>query len=178
MYRTNAATLALTLAIALSGALSGTLTGCETTPTSGAGGSTRTGLWWQCPPIKATTGLENGKTCVAHTDCMYGYCFTGGFLTGYNNAIKFCTKNNNCTGGDSPTSAACATDSEFSSAFEKSTSSGNTARTSPEPYKVCGRNCSSDAVCAAWNPEMPHCIKNSTDYVSLGTAVCGVNPFK
>lgn len=153
------------------------LSGCTTEPTTGPGGTSRTGLWWECPPVKGN-GLEHGKKCTQHSDCQYGYCFTGGFLTGYNSAIKFCTKNNNCTGGDSFTSAVCSTDGEFGSAFEKSTSGGNKSRTSPEPYKVCGRNCTSDAECVAWNPEMPDCIKNSTDFVSLGKGVCGANPLK
>ncbi len=152
------------------------LFGCSS---DGLGGdtNTRTGKWWQCPPVKGA-GLEHGKKCTTDADCMYGHCFVGGFLTGYNDAIKFCTKNNNCTGGDSNVTASCSSDGAFAPAFEKTASGGNPKRTSPEPYKVCGRTCTSDAECQAWNAEMPDCIKNSTDYVSLGKGVCGLNPLK
>ncbi|MCO4761135.1 MAG: hypothetical protein KC502_06495 [Myxococcales bacterium] len=154
----------------------GTL-GCSTDSSSSAA-NTRTGPWWVCPPVKGP-GLEHGRKCATNADCMYGHCFDSGFLAGYVPGIKFCTKNNGCTGGDSSSSAACSTDGAFASAFEKSTSGGNAKRTSPEPYKVCAKTCASDAECANWNIEMPDCIKSSTDYVSMGTkGVCGVNPFK
>ncbi len=152
-----------------------TLPGCSSSALGGGDTNTRTGPWWVCPPVKGS-GLEHGKKCAQDSDCMYGHCFDSGFLAGYVSGIKFCTKNNNCTGGDA---AVCSTDGAFASAFEKSTSGGNGKRTSPEPYKVCAKTCSSDSDCAAWNIEMPDCIKNSTDYVSVGTTgVCGVNPFK
>ncbi|HAN30391.1 MAG TPA: hypothetical protein DCQ06_02225 [Myxococcales bacterium] len=125
--------------------------------------------------MKAANGLEHGQKCTQDSDCMYGHCFDGGFLTAYTSGIKFCTKNNNCGSGDS---VPCSVDGGFASAFEKSISGGNTARTSAEPFKVCAKICKSNSDCEQWNPELPDCIKNSTDYVSVGTqGVCGVNPF-
>ena len=147
----------------------GWMAGCEV-----VADAARSGPWWQCPPVKAAAGLEHGQKCTQDSDCLYGHCFDGGFLTGYTPGIKFCTKNNNCGSGDS---VPCNVDGAYVSAFEKSTNGGNTARTSSEPFKVCGKMCKSDSECAAWNPEMPDCINNSTKYVSVGTqGVCGVNP--
>lgn len=135
----------------------------------------RTGSWWVCPATKAATGLEHGQKCTQDSDCLYGHCVDGGFLTGYTAGIKYCTKNNNCGTAE----ATCAIDGDFVSMFERSKSGGNTSRTNDEPHKVCAKACSTDAECAAWNPEMPDCIKNSTDFVSVGVnGGCGVNPFQ
>ncbi len=138
--------------------------------------------WWKCPPVKGT-GLQHGKKCVAHTDCMYGYCMNGGFLTGYDDALSYCTKNNGCTGEGSFTTAPCDYDDNtsksltFKSAFEKSKSSGNDKRKSSAPIKLCARVCKTDGECANWNAELPHCMLNSTKYVSIGTqGVCGFDP--
>ncbi len=137
--------------------------------------------WWTCPPVKGT-GLDHGKKCTKHEECLYGYCMKGGHLTGYDDSISYCTKNNGCTGGDA---ATCAYDDNspsgvtYKSAFEKSKSGGNTKRTSDQPVKVCARACKSDSECKQWNADLPDCIKNSTKYVSIGTqGVCGKNPLK
>ncbi len=139
--------------------------------------------WWACPPIKGT-GNEHGKACTDKSECMYGQCVKGGFLTGYDDAISYCTKNNACTGGGSFTTAPCDYDDDkalggvtYKSVFEKSNSSGNDKRTSAEPFKLCGRTCQADSECASWNAQMPHCIKSSTKYVSIGTqGICGKDP--
>jgi len=141
-------------------------------------------LWSTCPPVKGK-GLAHGKACTKHEECLYGYCMKGGHLAGYDNSISYCTKNNGCTGGASVQTAPCGSDDgspagvTYKSAFEKSKSSGNPKRTSSAPIKVCGRVCKSNSECASWNGKMPHCIKNSTKYISLGTqGVCGNNPLK
>ncbi len=156
--------------------------GCET---AGVGGEvdTRTGPWWVCPPVKNDALLAHGKPCTNGTECAYGHCAVGSFLVGYDPAIKICVKNNACTGEGSSVTAPCSFDDttpgEFVSAFERSKSGGNLARTGAEPTKICARSCSSDANCVAWNPETPDCMTSSTDYVSHGTkGVCGKNPFK
>lgn len=139
--------------------------------------------WWACPPIKGT-GKEHGKACTDKAECMYGQCVKGGFLTGYDDSISYCSKNNACTGGGSFTTAPCDYDDDksaggvtYKSLFEKSNSSGNDKRTSFEPFKLCGRTCKNDGECAAWNAQMPHCIKSSTKYVSIGTqGICGKDP--
>lgn len=146
--------------------------------------ATPTDPWLKCPPVKGT-GLEHGKKCATHEECMYGYCMKGGFLTGYDDTISYCTKNNACTGSGSFTTAPCDYDDDasksltFKSAFEKSKSGGNDKRTSSTPFKVCARTCKADSECEAWNAEMPHCIINSTKYVSVGTqGVCGHDPLR
>lgn len=141
--------------------------------------------WWSCPPVKRTTGAAHGKPCKVHDDCLYGNCVKGGHLTGYDDSISYCSKNNACTGGGSLQTAPCGSDDgapagvTYKSAFEKSKSSGNTKRTSKAPIKVCARTCKSDSECQGWNPEMPDCITASTKYISLGTqGICGKNPLK
>ncbi|MCO4761423.1 MAG: hypothetical protein KC502_07955 [Myxococcales bacterium] len=169
------------------GGTTGTDTG-GTTGTDTGGGTTDAGgptdPWAQCPPVKGK-GLEHGKKCSKHSDCLYGYCMKGGHLTGYDDSISYCTKNNGCTGGGSAQTAPCAPDDgapsgvTYKSAFEKSKSGGNDKRTSKSPYKVCARVCKTDSECASWNSEMPDCILSSTKYVSAGTqGVCGKNPLK
>ena len=130
-------------------------------------------------------GLPHGKKCAQDSDCLYSRCVKGGFLTSYDDTISYCTKNNACAGGASQETAPCGVDNgtpagaTFYVAFEKSKSGGNPKRTSASPYKVCAYQCKSDADCAAWNPEMPDCIKASTDYISVGVnGVCGKNTLK
>ena len=137
--------------------------------------------WWACPPVKGV-GKEHGKDCATDAECMYGHCVKGGFLTGYDDSISYCTKNNGRTGDGSFTTAPCTYDDDagkgllFMVAFEKTNSSGNDKRTSSAPYKVCALGCKSDEACASWNPKMPHCM-NSTKYVSTGTSkICGFDP--
>ncbi len=154
--------------------------------TAGAGDGTDkdsgpTDPWWACPPVKGV-GKEHGKDCSSDAECMYGRCVKGGFLTGYDDSISYCTKNNGCTGDGSFTTAPCSYDDDagkgltFMVAFEKTKSSGNDKRTSSAPYKVCARACKTDAECADWNSKMPHCM-NSTKYVSTGTSkICGFDP--
>ncbi len=156
------------------------LVGCQTV-TSGGTANTRTGPWWQCPPVKNATGLEHGKPCDTAADCAYGHCVAGSFLVGYDPAVRFCTKNNACSTTGSDATTPCSVDDSlgvtFTAVFEKTRSGGNAARTSAEPVKLCGKSCKADADCSAWNAEMPHCIKNSTMYVSAGAVgVCGKDP--
>lgn len=141
--------------------------------------------WWQCPPKLTPGGAHHGKKCTQDSDCLYGRCMKGGFLTSYDDAVSYCTKNNACTGAGSGETAPCGVDSgapsgvQYAVAFEKSKSGGNPKRTSVSVYKVCARQCKSDAECAEWNPEMPDCILASTDYVSVGVyGVCGKNTLK
>ncbi|HAN31373.1 MAG TPA: hypothetical protein DCQ06_07230 [Myxococcales bacterium] len=149
-----------------------------------AGGGSVGPQWDTCPPKVSPGGLAHGKKCSQDSDCLYSRCVTGGFLTSYDNSISYCTKNNACTGGRSKDTAPCDVDADspqgvfYGSAFEKSTSGGNTKRTSVSPVKVCARKCKNDAECAQWNAEMPDCILNSTDYVSTGSGVCGKNDLK
>ena len=154
--------------------------GCQTIA-SGGSTDTRTGPWWQCPPTKNATGLEHGKPCDTAADCAYGHCLAGSFLVGYDPTVRFCTKNNACSTTGSDLTAPCSVDDNqgvtFTAAFEKTRSGGNTARTSAEPVKLCGKSCKNDGDCSAWNAQMPHCIKNSTMYVSAGAVgVCGKDP--
>lgn len=137
--------------------------------------------WCDCPPVKKNPGgLEHGKKCDKHEDCLYGYCMEGGHLTGYDSGVKYCTKNNACgTGGDA---TQCETDGKFKAAFEKTKESGNdkfAGLRCGKVVKLCARQCNSDADCATWNPELPDCIKSSTKYISMGViGVCVKNPFK
>ena len=142
--------------------------------------------WWACPPVKKASGLEHGKACTKDEDCLYSQCVTGGPLTGYDDTIKYCTKNNACAGGESATSAPCGADDGqpagvvYKTVFEKTKSGGNPKRDGKTPpLKVCARTCKTDADCLSWNSQLPDCIINSTKYVSVGTqGVCGKNPFK
>ncbi len=157
------------------------LAGCETVGGDPGATNTRTGAWWICPPTKNAAGAEHGKPCKIGSDCAYGHCVAGSFLAGYDGAIRFCTKNNACDSVGSSETAPCSVDDAgglaFTPAFEKSKSGGNARRISAEPAKVCALSCASDAACEAWNPEMPHCIKSSTTYVSVGAVgACGKDP--
>ncbi len=159
----------------------GALLGCESVGGDAGAANTRTGPWWQCPPVKNAAGAEHGKPCKVGADCAYGHCVAGSFLAGYDAAIRICTKNNACDGVGSSETAPCSVDDAgglaFTPAFEKSKSGGNTLRTGAEPAKFCTLSCASDAACEAWNPEMPHCIKSSTTYVSVGAVgACGKDP--
>jgi hypothetical protein len=164
------------LALALAAAL-----GASACATDGPdAGSTRTGPWWSCPPVKGP-GAEHGRACASAADCAYGHCVAGSFLVGYDPSVSICTKNNACTGPGSFESAPCSADDgdgvTYVSAFEKTKSGGNPQRTSAEPAKICARSCTSDATCAAWNPQTPHCITASTALISIGTqGVCGLDP--
>jgi len=171
----------------------GTVTDAGTTPKTDAGGGTTTkdagdpvdagppDPWCDCPPEKKNpAGLEHGKKCDKHDDCLYGYCMTGGHLTGYDDGVKFCTKNNACgSGGDA---TQCEADGKFKSGFEKTKESGNdkfSGKKCGKVVKVCAKQCKSDGDCKAWNPELPHCIKTSTKYVSMGViGICVRNPLK
>lgn len=138
--------------------------------------------WWDCPPEKKNPGGKlHGEKCEKHEDCLYGRCFTGGPLTAYNDAIKFCTKNNGCGSGNL---TSCNVDNGngkiFYSAFEKSKSGGNTKRDpNKDVHKMCALGCKSNSDCTKVNPELPHCLKTSNKFVSFGTnAICGVDPDK
>lgn len=131
-----------------------------------------------CPQTKGATGAHSGQKCEKHEDCMYGFCFAGGFLAAYDSSIKFCARNVFCSGGGN-----CSDENDgsnaFTTAFEKSKSGGNPKRTSASPYKICTRTCKSDSECAAWNPQLPHCLKTSTSYVSIGAqGACAKDPDK
>ena len=101
---------------------------------------------------------------------LYGRCVTGGYLTGYDDTIKYCSKNNNCPGGGDLTQ--CEADGKFKAAFEKTKSSGNAKSTEKTlcgvNIKACAKSCKSDSECISWNPEMPKC-SGSTKYISVGT---------
>ena len=135
--------------------------------------------WCDCPPEKKFPGgLEHGKKCDKHEDCLYGYCFQGGHLTGYDDSVKFCTKNNACDGGGDATQ--CEGDGKFKSGFEKTKESGNdkfSGLKCGKVVKTCAKECKSDSECKAWNAELPNCIKTSTKYVSMGViGICVKNP--
>lgn len=158
---------------------------CATDSAGGLGGesSTRTGPWWQCPPTKGAAAGQHGQACISGADCAYGHCIFGAFLAGYDSSVGFCTKNSACDAPGSNVTAPCSVDDgggiAFTSVFEKSKSGGNTARITAEPLKLCARTCTNDAACQAWNAAMPHCIKNSTAYVSAGAVgSCGKDPFR
>ncbi len=134
-----------------------------------------------CPPVLVSAhATPHGKTCSQDSDCTYGLCQKGGFLTGYNAALGYCTKDCGC----SQATAQCSDDNivggsiqtvQFSCGFEVSQSGGNTLASDP-PQKRCAMQCKADADCAAWNPALPHCI-GSSKYVS-SAGVCGFDPFK
>jgi hypothetical protein len=144
--------------------------------------------WKVCPPVKGS-GKEHGKACASHDECLYGYCMTGGFLTGYDASISYCTKNNRCCADDLPCYGAskepanCYVDDgapqgvQYRGAKEM-TNEKNDKFVKGKPVDwVCARGCKTDAECASWNPAMPHCILNSTKYVSMGTqGLCGNDP--
>ena len=140
--------------------------------------------WWDCPPEKKNPGGKlHGQKCEKDADCLYGRCFVGGPLTGYNSKVKFCTKNNGCGSGNL---TSCNTENDigknqlFYSAFEKSKSGGNDKRDpKKDVHKMCAYGCKSDSDCAKWNPDLPHCLKTSNKYISFGTnKICGVDPDK
>ena len=147
---------------------------------------TRNTAWWNCPPVVSNAqGLLHGKKCATNADCKFGQCVFGSFIVGYDATKGICTKNSNCAakeGGNGDT-VPCANDNTSSEAFyttiEKTSSGGNDKRTNPEPHKICTLGCKDDKTCTAWNPDTPHCIKNSTKYVSVGThGACGFDPLK
>ena len=150
--------------------------------TDGGGGGVDAGPtdpWCDCPPTKKNPGgLEHGKKCSTHDDCLYGSCVQGGHLTGYDDTVKYCTKNNACgSGGDA---TQCEADGKFKAGFEKTKESGNdkfSGQKCGKVVKVCAKECKSDGDCKAWNSEMPNCIKTSTKYVSMGViGICVKNP--
>jgi hypothetical protein len=156
--------------------------GCSSDGSLGIGGGdepvdTKVGPWWVCPPVKGA-GLEHGKKCSSDAECMYGHCLAGSFLVNYSANIKFCSKNNNCAAkaGGSGASVDCSADNsssaKFKSTFEVSKTGGNTSRTGAEVQKLCARDCTSDADCIAWNPEMPNCTGSVSKLISTGAKVC------
>lgn len=160
--------------------------GCASDNNGLNGNDTRNTPWWNCPPaVSNAQGLLHGKKCATGADCMYGQCIFGSFIVGYDTAKGICTKNSNCAakeGGNGDT-VPCAVDNTSADAFyttiEKTKSGGNPKRTNPEPHKICTLGCKDDKTCASWNPDTPHCIKSSTDYVSVGThGACGFDPFR
>ena len=158
--------------------------GCSSDGPLGGDSSPYVGPWWACPPpVSNATGLLHGQKCTAASECKYGHCLFGSAVVGYDATKGICTKNNNCAAVKSGDTIACAVDNTstdfFESVFEKSKNSGNDKRTSTEVFKMCGRTCGSDAECAKWNPDTPHCAKNSTKYVSFGTHnMCIFDPTK
>ncbi len=129
-----------------------------------------------CPPaLKDKTLGQHAKTCTQDSDCAYGLCQKGGFLTGYDDAIGYCTKDCGCSDPASQCSKDNAGGKEFICGFELSKSGGN-PKAGATPQKRCSLHCLTDADCAAWNSNMPHCI-NSTNYVS-SAGVCGFDPLK
>ncbi len=129
-----------------------------------------------CPPVlkDKTLGLH-AKACTQDADCAYGLCQIGGFLTGYDNSIGYCTKDCACSDPAAQCSSDNASGKEFICGFELSKSGGN-PKAGATPQKRCSLHCLTDADCAAWNPAMPHCI-GSTNYVS-SAGVCGFDPLK
>jgi len=135
--------------------------------------------WCDCPPAKHYPGgLEHGKKCAKHDDCLYGQCVTGGHLAGYDDSIMYCTKNNACSTGGNATQ--CEGDGKFKAGFEKTKESGNDkfgGQKCGKVVKVCAKQCKNDGECMEWNSELPNCIKVSTRYVSMGViGICGKNP--
>ena len=129
-----------------------------------------------CPPsLHDKTLGGHGSACTHDSDCSYGLCQRGGFLTGYDDGKGYCTKDCAC----SDPAAQCSADNsggvEYLCAFELSPSGGNPNAGSP-PQKRCARRCLQDAECAAANPALPHCI-SSSQYVS-SAGVCGFDPSK
>jgi len=132
---------------------------------------------FQCPPETPNAALgKHGTKCTQNSDCMYGVCVAGAPLAGYNQDIKFCTKNCNC-----PTAAAnCyADDTDMNNTYkcviEKTKIGGNPGRDGSKPtVNMCARVCQKDADCLAWNPDMPNCLKVSNKFVSVPSGVCGI----
>lgn len=128
-----------------------------------------------CPPVLKDKALGGHATaCTQDSECQYGLCQKGGFLTGYDDTKGYCTKDCACT----DKAAQCSNDNttlEFLCGFEMSQSGGN-PKAGTSPQKRCSLRCKSDAQCASWNPALPHCIQ-STKYVS-SAGVCGFDPFK
>ncbi len=129
-----------------------------------------------CPPVLVSAqGAPHGKACTQDSDCSYGLCQKGGFLTGYNAALGYCTKDCGCSQATAQCSDDNAGSAQFSCSFEVSQSGGNTQASDP-PQKRCALQCKTDADCSKWNPALPHCI-GSSKYVS-SSGVCGFDPFK
>ncbi len=129
-----------------------------------------------CPPVlKSKTLGQHAKACTQDADCAYGLCQKGGFLTGYDSGIGYCTKDCACSDPAAQCSSDNAGGKEFICGFELSKSGGN-PKAGATPQKRCSLHCLTDADCAAWNPALPHCI-GSTNYVS-SAGVCGFDPLK
>lgn len=129
-----------------------------------------------CPPIVKDKALgSHAKPCTGDSECMYGFCQKGGFLTGYETTIGYCTKDCGCSDPAAQCSKDNANGKEFICAFELSQSGGNPKAHTP-PHKRCSLHCLTDKDCAAWNPALPHCI-GSNDFVS-SAGVCGFDPTK
>ena len=135
--------------------------------------------WWQCVPEIVHTGKLHGEACTSDADCLYGHCLFGNPYAAYDPAIGFCSKNCGFNKFGSPTTPCAADDGNgvaYTCNFEKSKNSGNDKipDTQPDVYKVCLRQCKTDAECLAANPALPTCIANSDKYLSVGAQkVCG-----
>lgn len=143
--------------------------------------------WWNCPPAKTAGTKNHGQKCEKDEECSYGRCMFGMPQAGYDKAVGFCTKNCGYTGGGGP-ATSCYTDDtakdKFYCALEiqgAKFGGKNPKNDKTDPnrsvYKACTRGCKSDAECAVYNPEMPICIKFSTDYLGVNpSGSCGKNP--
>ena len=143
--------------------------------------------WWNCPPKKAAAGELHGKKCAKDEECLYGRCMFGLPHAGYDKAVGMCTKNCGFPSGGMTT--ACESDNAggvsykctFEGTHPKAGGKNEKRDEAQVPfqrvYKVCLRVCKTDADCAAWNPELPTCLKSSTNYIKVGTeGVCIKNP--
>ncbi|MSP91584.1 MAG: hypothetical protein EXR79_07250 [Myxococcales bacterium] len=143
--------------------------------------------WWNCAPKKAAAAGPHGKKCAKDEDCAYGRCMFGLPHAGYDKAIGICTKNCGYPSGGMMT--ACESDNAAGATY-KCTFEGthpkaggkNEKRDEAQVpfqrvYKACLRVCKADSDCAAWNAELPTCLKTSTNYIKVGTeGVCIKNP--
>lgn len=139
-------------------------------------GATGLERWWGCAPVPGTTGALHGQKCEKDADCLYGFCFFGSPLAGYDKAIGICTKNCGYSGGAYTT---CTKEDtvvdKYYCTIEKTAQVGNPKQDTkqPGPFKMCGHGCKTDADCAAWNADLPNCLKNSTKYLSTNpNGVC------
>lgn len=134
--------------------------------------------WWQCPPERTDGDGLHGEACTSDADCWYGHCLFGSPFAGYDPTIGICTKN--CGfGGPGTGFTECVKDNGnnlvFKCTFEKTKQSGNDKIPDDQPnvFKACLRECKTDAECQAWNPNLPNCVLDSDQYLSIGaTKVC------
>ena len=138
-------------------------------------GATGNDKWFQCEPIPGK-GKLHGESCTQDADCLYGSCMFGLPVANYDKAIGVCNKNCGYVGGGSKFIACGSEDDNPKSAvykcvIEKTQEIGNTKqdKSLPNVYKMCVRNCLSDADCLAWNPALPNCHNGNSSTQELST---------